>query len=328
MTFTQKITACAVATFGIFAASTAANAQAGATAYAIGNNGTTLITFNVANPGAATVVGTFSGAPGLDAIDFRPANGVLYGYNDITDTLYTVNTTTAALTVVATSAGTASATNSGVGGLDFNPMIDRVRYVNDASRVGTVNPNNNIVYNPNSAAIAAVQTDLVYATGDSGADGTGASVVENAYTNNLAGATATQQYAIDNARGTLVTLANAAGTLNTVGTLGLGTAPNLTTPAISSFAGFDIFTSLTGVNTAYGIFGTNAGNGIGSSFYNVNLTTGLATPTGSFNSSLGSVYSLAVVPTVVPEGSTGVLLGMGAGLLGMVGVGIRRRLSK
>ncbi|MBC8141548.1 MAG: DUF4394 domain-containing protein [Armatimonadetes bacterium] len=317
MTFTQKLAACAVAAFGIFATNTAANAQ---TAFAIGNGGTTLISFDVSNPGAATVVASFSGATtGLDAIDFRPLTTTLYGYNDIADSLFTIDTTTGVTTLVANSTATTGATNSQIGGLDFNPAIDRVRFVNIDSE--------NRVYNPNAATAAVAQTTLAYAAADSGNDGTGPSIVENAYNNNLAG-TAGTQYAIDNARGTLVTLANAAGTLNTVGSLGLGTAPDIFTPAIGSEAGFDIFTSISGVNTAYAILGTNTGGGIGSSFYTVNLGTGLASaPTGSFSSALGSVYSLAVVPVVVPEANTGLLVGV-VGLLGMVGATLRRRAAK
>ena len=66
------------------------------------SNASALFRFNLATPGALTNIGSFSGAASrIDALDFRPADGLLYGYNQSTNQVVTINTTTAATTFVA-----------------------------------------------------------------------------------------------------------------------------------------------------------------------------------------------------------------------------------
>lgn len=305
---------------------TPAHAQGGQTAYAIANGGTTLITFNTSNPGAASAVGAFSigGSTtinvggnvipvSLDAIDFRPLNGQLYGYLDATDTLYTVNTATGALTAVASGSGL-SATDTFMLGMDFNPTIDRVRVVTDSTQ--------NLVYNPNSNAAPTVNTPLFYPAGDPGVNAPlGPRIIENAYTNNIAGAFGTTvQYGIDYGLDTLVTINNNAGTLTTIGSLGVNINDTAT------YAGFDIFTTLGGVNTAYAILDTTIGTA--PTFYTINLGTGGATSVGAIGGGFTQVYSLAVVPTAAvgaaaPEPGSIALLLAGGGVAGLVA---RRRI--
>jgi hypothetical protein len=83
------------------------------------------------------------------------------------------------------------------------------------------------------------------------------------YTNNVAGTTTTTLYDIDTARDVLV-IQNPpnAGTLNTVGSLGIGD--------VTAVAGLDI---AAGSDTAYAVLTTAAGAG----FYTINLSTGAAT---------------------------------------------------
>jgi hypothetical protein len=280
-----------------------ASAHAQQTAYAIANGGSTLIKFDTSNPGAAVAVGNFNGgATFLDGIDFRPLNGQLYGYLDSSDTLYAVDLNTATLTAVASGAGP-SATNTNLLGMDFNPTIDRVRVVTDSTQ--------NLVYNPNSNAAPTVATSLFYGAGDVNAN-SNALIIDNAYTNNIAGLFGTStQYGIDYGLGTLVTIANNAGTLGTVGSLGIGLNGN-------SFVGFDIFTNFTGINSAYALLDTTAGFAPG--FYTVNLNTGTATSVGSVGG-FTQVYSLAVAPAQAPEPASLALLGLG-GLSAFV---VRRR---
>lgn len=293
----------------------AAPARAQQTAFAIANGGTTLITFNTNNPTGATRVGNFTlggVATFLDAIDFRPLAGQpgqLFGYLDATDTLYRVDLSTAALTAIASGTG-ASATNTNLLGMDFNPTIDRVRVVTESGQ--------NLVYNPNSAAAPTVATDLFYPAGDPGANAPlGVRIIENAYSNNIAGSgLPTIQYGIDYGLDSLVTIANNAGTLTTIGSLGL----NINDSA--PFVGFDIFTSGLGVNTAYAIFDTTAGSAPG--LYTLNLGTGQATAVGAIGGGFKQVYSLAVTPSqqVIPEPGTVALL---AGALASVGAPLLRR---
>ena len=281
-------------------AATAAHAQI---AYAIASGGTTLISFNVATPGtilsSATINGNAAlfpgGVPALDALAFRPSNGVLYGYDYNARSLFTVNTATGSLTSVGNAASASPNTN--IVGMSFNPLIDRVRVVSDAT--------DNIVYDPSGGAAPNVATNLAYPSGNPAVDGP-ALVNANAYSNNVAGGfNSTTQYGIDYQAGTLVTIANNLGTLATVGSLGLGNAPSATTPALSAYTGLSIFTSLTGVNTAYALADTNVG-GATPTFYNVNLATGAATNGQVIGGGFTQVYGLAVTPlaAVVPEAGT------------------------
>ncbi len=253
---------------GLLAAA-AATAQA-QTAYTIGAGGGTLLSFDVATPGVVTTVGSFNGAQTfLDGIDFRPLDGRLYGYLDSTDSFYTVDLTTATLTLA--SVGPAAApSNTFHVGLDFNPQIDRLRLITDSSQ--------NIVFNPNSGTAASF-TDLAYAVGDQNENASPA-IIENAYDRNVAGTAATLQYAIDYNLNALVTLANNTGVLTTRGSLGID---------VNEFTGFDIFTR--NGDTAYAIFS----NTTGSSFYTINLATGAATAVGAIPS-VDPLYGLAVIP--------------------------------
>ena len=94
------------------------------------------------------------------------------------------------------------------------------------------------------------------------------------------------QYGIDYGYDTLVTIANNAGDLATVGSLGIDT---------DTMSGFDIYTAPNGTNTAYAILGSNK-------FYTINLGTGAATQVSSNFGAFTGVYSLAVTPSVAaPE---------------------------
>lgn len=272
-------------------------------AYAIGDGGGSLLRFDTSTPGSVTRVGSFGGDDTfVDAIDFRPATGQLFGYRDATDTYFTINLTTAALATASASGATAPSvtapTNTFNLGIDFNPTIDRLRVVTESTQ--------NIVFNPNTGTAAAF-TPLAYVAGDPNASTVFApQVIENAYTNNLPTATTTTQYVLDYGVDALAILNNNAGTLTTVGNVTLGG----TILDFDEFAGFDIFTSSTGVNTAFALLtvGGNAG------LYTIDLATGAATSLGAIGSGFGQVYSLAVVP--VPEPSSVALLGLGVGVFG------------
>jgi hypothetical protein len=288
MRFSHVRLTCAVA-ITMAMAGTVASAQQ--TVYAIGSGGSTLISFPSNDPGSASVVASFSGAASfLDAIDFRPQTGELYGYLDSTDSFYRVNVATGVLTLDSQNPAGA-ATNTFQLGMDFNPSIDRLRVITDSAQ--------NIVYNPITGTASAF-TNLFYGPGDPN-ELKVANIIDNAYTNNFAGTPTTQQYAIDYDLDVLVTLANNAGTLGTVGSLGVDT---------DIYTGFDIFTDGGGTNLAYAILG-----GTGSGFYSIDLGTGKASLIGNLGLS-DQVYSLAVVPA---PGATGLLLAS------LIAVGRRRR---
>lgn len=249
-------------------------AHAQQTVYAISDGGSSLIRFPSNNPGNVTVVGSFGGAASfLDAIDFRPATGELFGYLDSADSFFSVNLSTAQLTL--RSAGASAApTNTFQLGMDFNPSIDRARVVTDSDQ--------NIVFNP-VAGTAASFTDLAYAVGDPN-EAADPNIIDNAYNLNRVGLATPTQFAIDYELDTLVTLANNTGVLTTIGSLGIDT---------DVYTGFDIFTDAASTNTAYAILTPLGGS---PRFYTVNLGTGAATLVGSVGANSDQVYSLAVIP--------------------------------
>ncbi len=152
-------------------------------------------------------------APGesILSIDFRPATGQLYGLSS-GNSIYTITPLGGALQV---GSGFTTPLSGTQFGFDFNPVIDRIRIVSDSDQ--------NIVANPiTGEANIAATTPVAYVPGDTNF-GTDPNVVHHAYTNNVLFGTAasTQLYAIDSGLDTLVTQANNAGSLNTVGALEL-----------------------------------------------------------------------------------------------------------
>lgn len=181
-----------------------------------------LITFKSTAPGVAltSVTITGLGAAGVAGLDARPANNVI-NLLSTDDKLYTVNTATGAATQVgaATLAGFTD-----VGGFNFNPVPDRIRVINTD---GSINKR----FNPDTAALAATDTALSYATGDVNAGKTFALRGMAYKAISTAGApptNVTTAYVIDATQNVLATLGGVNGTpspnggqLFTVGALGV-----------------------------------------------------------------------------------------------------------
>ncbi len=282
---------------------TAAAGNAAILAYTIGNNGDTLVSFDITNPGVTTVVGTVSGALTiLKGIDFRPADGRLYGFGTGGE-IVTINPNTAATSLVSISSANSTTGNLGI---DFNPAADRLRLVNDGEQ--------NLRINVDTGA-ALTDGPLAYAPGDVNA-GVNPSIIDAAYTNNDTNpATGTQLYYIDYGTDTLVTTALPNnGVLNTVGSLGFDTGVR---------TGFDILSDSSGGNQAYALLTNPAGQ---ASFHSINLTTGAATSLGTIGQGAVRPYGLAIAqPASVPD--SGATLGMlGVALGGMMAA--RRKLNR
>jgi hypothetical protein len=155
--------------------------------------------------------------------------------------------------------------------------------------------------NPLTGAVQLVATDLFYGPADPNF-GVDPNVVSSAYTNNVADALTTQLYGIDSGLNILVTQANNAGTLGTVGPLGVD---------IIATGGFDI-SGTTGI--AYAAFQpTNAAQ---SSLYTINLATGAATNLGVIDGGL-VVHALTVAPAI-PEPATLALASMALAAIPLV----------
>ena len=284
----------------------AAGAHA-ATVYSLANNGTSLIRFDSTTPGAVTTVGAITGAAtSLNGLDFRPANGLLYGVQQSNSGIYTVDTATGATTFVSTVTSTTppgTTVTSPLTGIDFNPVPDRLRLVNDADQ----NLRINVV-----TGATTVDGTLAYAAGDPNA-GANPNIIDAAYTNSRLGSAAlsTQLFYIDYVLDTLVRTTNPnAGVLSTVGALGVDT---------SRFTGFDIFFDQSGTNTGFASLQVAGVGGIGTidNFYTINLLTGAATLVGNIGAQ--NLFGLAVVP--VPEPASLALVAAA----GLAAFGVRRR---
>ncbi len=230
-----------------------------------------LVTFDASNPGTiqsgAFLSGMASGERAI-GIDFRPATGELFALGS-QNNLYTVNPGTGAASLVGS--GFADRLDGSSFGFDFNPTIDRIRVVSDADQ--------NLVLNPITGGSTLV-TDLFYRAGDVN-EGVDPNVVGSAYTNSFPGATTTQLYGIDTGLDILVRQDNSAGTLDTVGSLGVD---------LTDVVGFDIDGS---TNTAYAAVQDIA---LGrSTFWSINLDTGEATQIDEIGGG-ALVGSIAIVP--------------------------------
>lgn len=161
----------------------------------------------------------------LLGIDFRPANGKLYGLGSVSR-LYTINPETAVATLVGTGSFTTPLSGKAFG-FDFNPTVDRIRIVSDTGQ--------NLRLNPDTGAIAGIDAMLTFTPTDTYA-GSQPSIVAAAYTNNDNDPnTGTTLYDIDS-KLDILAIQNPPndGKLNTVGQLGFNT---------TRLVGFDISTS-------------------------------------------------------------------------------------
>lgn len=258
----------------------------------------TLVSFDSSTPSTLLSGAAISGLQQnetITGIDFRPATGELYAAGSFSN-LYTLDVGTGAATLVGAGSFT-PALNGSSFGFDFNPVIDRIRDVSDV--------NKNYVLNPNDGTATEV-TDLFYGSGDVN-EGTDPNVVHSAYTNSVSGATSTQLYGIDTGLDLLVTQANSAGTLASVGT-GIGVD-------ITDIGGFDI-SGATGI--AY--LAVKDVDSAKTMFWTIDLTSGIGinSAIGGNNEVGGGAVLTAIA--VVPEPTTAMIFAAPA--LGL----LRRRL--
>jgi hypothetical protein len=224
-----------------------------------------LVSFDRASPmmaSAFNVTGLQSGET-LVGIDIRPGGttaGEIYGLSNM-GRLYTINKSTGAATLKSTlSADPTDTTNpftalSGTNfGIDFNPVVDRLRVVSDTGQ--------NLRINVDSGAVI---TDGPLNVG--GTTRTG--VVEAGYTNDFAATCRTTLFYIDASADKLLTTTDPNnGVVTEVGSLGVDA---------SVASGFEISTASDGTNTATVAFQVGGAENI----YTVNLTTGTATLNGA-----------------------------------------------
>lgn len=281
------------------------------TGYGLSGSGSKLVVYgDLGKAGGATKVSLQGGK--VDGIAFRPVTGELYGYQigkgTNPDKVFLIDTKTGQLTDTGATSGEGATVRGGKIGFDFNNQIDAARVVSTKR--------DNLVFFPDSfpsASAGTVQrfTDPFYAEGDTNA-GVNPLIFANAYTNAINGETAstTFQYALDARTDSLVSLANNAGTLETVAPITMnGKALDFT-----KMGGFDIVSPAEGDNTAFALLTLRKGKGSG--IYEIDLENGIASyiasaGKGRFNGFAASTSTPAPVPL---PASAALMLGAVAGL--------------
>lgn len=238
-----------------------------------------LVTFAVGTPSATSAPVAITGLQAgetLLGIDVRPATGAIVGVGS-TSRVYAIDRTTGAASALGSGPFTPAIAGTEAG-VDFNPTVDRVRFVTDLGQ--------NLRLHPTLGTVAGVDTNLAYAAGDANF-GAVPREIAVAYDRNYAGATQTTMYGIDSSLDVLVTQGNVnatpntpnSGQLFTVGALGVDTG---------DLAGFDV--------SAFGgallALAPTAGT---STLYSVNLATGATTSLGAIGTGV-VVRDIAIVP--------------------------------
>ena len=162
----------------------------GATLYGLTVNNQ-LFTFSSENPGSPSAVTPITGIDAgnsMEAIDFRPANGRLYGLaHDLGGMarIYVIDQATGAATRVG---GQFPLSGANGYSIDFNPVVDRLRVVTSSQK-------QNLRVNPNDGSVLT-DANLSRAPGDPKA-AVDPAVSGVAYTNNFPGAPATTLFGWD-----------------------------------------------------------------------------------------------------------------------------------
>ena len=206
-----------------------------------------------------TITGLASGER-IVAIDFRPANGQLFGFSS-TGQLYTINNTSGAATRVG---NTPVQLTDPITAFDFNPTVDRIRLISGSGQNFRLHP----------------ETGVVVATDGTINGATNARIAGSAYTNNVSGATSTTLFNIDLTSGQLFRqIPPNDGTQVVVGSLGV---------TLSGEGGFDIAPNN---DFAMALFQERGKP----TLMVINLMTGKATPIAKYTGN--KMYTAVAIPT-------------------------------
>lgn len=208
-----------------------------------------LYRFNPTNPTMNSVdfIGLLTNET-IVGLDFRPATGALYGVTS-QSRLVTINTASGQITAIGT--GLVPALSGTSFGLDFNPVVDRIRLVSNTGQ--------NLRLQPDLGTVVGTDTNL---------NPNSPFVNSAAYTNNFRTATSTVLFVIDSGTNMLYTQNPPNdGVLVPVGPLGID---------VDADNGFDIGGTS---NSAFALLKV----GTTTSVYGINLTTGAATKVADFN---------------------------------------------
>jgi hypothetical protein len=175
-----------------------------------------LVKFPLGAPGLATtakITGLVDGEK-IVGLDIRPSDGKIYALGT-TSRIYTIDKKTAAAIAVSKQPFTPALQGQGWG-MDFNPVVDKIRVVTELDQ--------NLRLDPTTGAVVANTADamLTFAAGDPN-EGESPALVGAAYTNNVSPAPKTTTlYGIDATRDLLVKIPSPNdGKVTTVGDLGV-----------------------------------------------------------------------------------------------------------
>ncbi|PYE85799.1 DUF4394 domain-containing protein [Pseudoroseicyclus aestuarii] len=316
----------AAAVAALSAAPAFAATLSNSTGYALTNNGNSLVVFNNLADLSDTTTLLLSGSGTIDALAWRPVTQQLYGYaSKGDDAVFVIDTMTGVATNTNATIGSGVAIDNSAGvGFDFNNTLDAARAVSTrednavfvpGDTIGTLDP-----MGPDGRVFAV--TDLAYS------DSTGLmapDIFANAYTNAVNGmlASTTLQYGLDSANNSLVTIANNAGTLETVGALVDSSTDQVLD--ISGIGGLEILSDFEGDNLALALL--NFSNGSTAGLFEIDLSNGRSTRLGDANAPgvfpyIGFAASTAPAPVPVP--ASGLMLVAALGGLGA----LRRKMRK
>lgn len=312
----------------VAAALGAAAAQAAPIALTLGDNGATLVRMgDLSNPAmkaGVAITDGMGGAIAMSDIDWRPSDGRVYGYSNMTDTIYTIDVTTGVATAVTTNAG---ATNVDTVGLDFNNRIDAARIVSTNDDNLVFFPEDFAPARPDQPEIARF-TNLFYLAGDMNA-GQNPEIFANAYLNATpeakgnADAMGAVQYALDAATDSLVMLNNNAGDLTTVGLVTFG-GERLDFTANGGFDVYSTFMDGMFMDMAFALLTTADGIALYSLMLDPVMGQVAAERLGFVGSEFGALRGLTVydpgMVAPVPLPAAGFML-----LGGLAGLGLMRR---
>jgi hypothetical protein len=235
----------------------------------------TLVRFTTATPGTLDppiIVTGLAAGDTLRAIDYRPANGRLYGLasdgSNAAVRLYEIDATTGA--AVSIGSPVTLPTPATAWDINFNPVVDRIRVVNDQDE------NARLV--PDTGALAADDTNLSPPT---------VMVDAVAYTNPVAGTTTTTLYALNQTTNSLATIGGPSGNpspnggvVTDVGPLGV------------AFAGSPSALDIATTNVAFAVLRPVSG---ATSLYAIDLATGAAALAGAVGDGTLVIDDIAVV---------------------------------